>query len=1150
MHLHVPYTLSVTNQTLQCLSLSTGYTQGSAKQVMLEWLQALLPSCRVTNFTRDWSNGLILLALINEIKEGLVPTIDKLNPSNKHSNCTLAIRTASTHLKIPPILRPDDLSSSSIDELSVITYLSYFCKPAEAMLLKWVRDTIPHIKVSNFSSDWSNGVTLATVVEACYPGTFPDWRRLRPEEGAENVAQVFAAVKARLGVAPNMKAEELASGEVEDLKVMAYIFRIRNGQLLTLSGEVSASGPGLSSVMVGKQTYFTINTAMAGPGQLHIDAQDMRGNKVKFSLMESRSTIVVRYTPLHIGELTFDILWSDQPIANSPFTVRVLDSDSIRIVDLESHPTMVHTNQPIQLDIDTSRSGYGFVTAYFSYNDSKRNVFVETTSDGKKVSLSYTPGTPGEATLRLFWNNEELTHLAVHYTVVDHGAYKVVSYPEKRLYRAFDSAQFSVKSSGPSLGQLHMTAICGEVQIPIGFRLIDGKIGYASFVPTLSGKFRVEVACAGQLVEGSPFLVQVSDPSKCIVKTHPPKYLSIGEAHEFTVSTKDAGEGEIQFSCQDGRKVEENFRTRLAQDPDGTQRLFVTPLTEGEFSVGLTFCDTFIGGSPFTLLTCNPAQCMMISRHENATVGAPVEFVISVPSPLLKPVVKAIGKTAHYNVTVTTADSINYKANFVPWEVGRHEVAITYGSYHISGSPVEFNVKPQSGGGAYTATGTGLQSALTGVPSQFYILTRVQGLIENGTLSVSVCGVVNKVEGRVRVRDNRDGTYSVAYLVHEQGAYLVSVQVANQHIVGSPFRLTASLGPRANMCRMYGQALDEEAMLTVGRPIEFSIDTTGAGSGKLTVKAIGPQGNEAKVFLARNQKSAVYDVKLDPLTSGKHRVSVKWADVHVPGSPFVLKIWPGIDPSKCKASGPGLHDGVVGRQAHFTIDTRQAGAGVLVVHLRGMKNAFKINMRPADEMDRRTLIAQYEAQVPGEYLISILWSDQHIPGSPFKVRIHGQNADKKKAGGLAGGLATPLHSQVDLSAHVEDDDVQGEPYDPQRKSRLARIFSKSDKSNKANGIDHTMPNFSRSSMRSKSIATMTSQAARSTSVQQNASPQKMLVVSAKDSDGIDAGASATAAGMEEAAEQTRHKQVFEGDATVLRMKPNKGQKKPNRRRKL
>ena len=40
---------------------------------------------------------------------------------------------------------------------------------------------------------------------------------------------------------------------------------------------------------------------------------------------------------------------------------------------------------------------------------------------------------------------------------------------------------------------------------------------------------------------------------------------------------------------------------------------------------------------------------------------------------------------------------------------------------------------------------------------------------------------------------------------------------------------------------------------------------------------------------------------------------------------------PGADPTKCKASGPGLQDGNVGDPGWFIIETRDAGAGTLQV---------------------------------------------------------------------------------------------------------------------------------------------------------------------------------------------------------------------------
>ena len=89
---------------------------------------------------------------------------------------------------------------------------------------------------------------------------------------------------------------------------------------------------------------------------------------------------------------------------------------------------------------------------------------------------------------------------------------------------------------------------------------------------------------------------------------------------------------------------------------------------------------------------------------------------------------------------------------------------------------------------------------------------------------------------------------------------------------------------------------------------------------------------------------------------------------------------PGADPTKCKAHGPGLQDGNVGDPGWFIIETRDAGAGTLQVRLHGVKDAFKIDIKPKDSKDMRTLEARYDATKPGDYLITIKWSDVHIPG--------------------------------------------------------------------------------------------------------------------------------------------------------------------------
>ena len=61
----------------------------------------------------------------------------------------------------------------------------------------------------------------------------------------ENISKVLSIAKKRLGIQPNFTAAELANGETEELKVITYILRIRNGQLQALPEEILVSGPGI-----------------------------------------------------------------------------------------------------------------------------------------------------------------------------------------------------------------------------------------------------------------------------------------------------------------------------------------------------------------------------------------------------------------------------------------------------------------------------------------------------------------------------------------------------------------------------------------------------------------------------------------------------------------------------------------------------------------------------------------------------------------------------------------------------------------------------------------------------------------------------------------------------------------------------------------
>ncbi|CAF1190968.1 unnamed protein product [Adineta steineri] len=64
----------------------------------------------------------------------------------------------------------------------------------------------------------------------------------------------------------------------------------------------------------------------------------------------------------------------------------------------------------------------------------------------------------------------------------------------------------------------------------------------------------------------------------------------------------------------------------------------------------------------------------------------------------------------------------------------------------------------------------------------------------------------------------------------------------------------------------------------------------------------------------------------------------------------------------------------------------QRGAGQLTVKIRGPKGAFRVEMQ-REHLQDRTIICRYNPTEPGDYLISVKWSDEHVYGSPFHTHI-------------------------------------------------------------------------------------------------------------------------------------------------------------------
>lgn len=202
----------------------------------------------------------------------------------------------------------------------------------------------------------------------------------------------------------------------------------------------------------------------------------------------------------------------------------------------------------------------------------------------------------------------------------------------------------------------------------------------------------------------------------------------------------------------------------------------------------------------------------------------------------------------------------------------------------------------------YILLGEGLRTAIVNQKNTFRITTNEAGLIVKGVLQVTIIpSPLDPSEdpyfsgANVEVLDLDNGHYQTTYAIYEEGRYSLSVVCDGSHVSGSPYVLDCIQAPDAGLVRVYGTAFSRDALLVVGKPIDFSVDTTQAGHGQLKVLAEKPDGSKAQVFIAEDAEQNVFNVKIDATHKGVHTINVLWASIPIPESPFILQI---ADPSK------------------------------------------------------------------------------------------------------------------------------------------------------------------------------------------------------------------------------------------------------------
>lgn len=243
-------------------------------------------------------------------------------------------------------------------------------------------------------------------------------------------------------------------------------------------------------------------------------------------------------------------------------------------------------------------------------------------------------------------------------------------------------------------------------------------------------------------------------------------------------------------------------------------------------------------------------------------------------------------KKYNANVDVEHVSDDTYVCYYITPVAGLYDLTVKYDGVHIPGSPFKALIQDLGDAsrcmveGAAIAQGAGV---FVGQPMAISISSRDAG---PGQLHVRCEGPTRDCD--VTVFDNKDSTYHVQILPTEVGNHLVFVEWGGSSVNGSPFLVRVGHAPDPTKVTAVGSGLENGLLKSFKG--NFLVDTKGAGPGTLKVRIHGPRGAFKVEMYRDTTKDRSIGVRYNPTETGRYIINIKWADQHIPGSPFDVTI--------------------------------------------------------------------------------------------------------------------------------------------------------------------------------------------------------------------------------------------------------------------
>ena len=812
--------------------------------------------------------------------------------------------------------------------------------------------------------------------------------------------------------------------------------------------------PGSNEAVVDELFYFNVKTKKMNISKQDLSLMVSCSQSENFPVemyKDESGDYVCCFTPSAEGLHIIEAKCQHVPITGSPQYVFAKYPITFEVTDKPTGYLKVSKEDCFVVNI-CNRDGFDEQLTAYSSNGEECSIHT-LDSEIDSYAVSFTPSRVGVMSIEVLYANQSITGLPLEFIVNDPTKCVIDDIDALLSSYYVIGNHINIEVSTQLAGEGDLTAKIDKTGEELSITKCSEDSYLIHFVPNNIGEHQLDIRFDGVSIPQSPlkfYIHSVPPDASKVTMTLPEEFVVLKE-NCILVDATQAGDGYLTAycKCDDGSN---DIPVEVIKEENNVEKfkVIITPSEEKAYSLSIYWSDVEIPHTPLQIdltpkkiiIVEDPFYCMstcsliVLVDCTRAGIGT----------------LRAVCKRSTGSVLVSAeymVDTKKYKLSFVPLEDDEYLLEIFFNEEPIPDSPLLIDIKElkiKSNPNYCDSPKVFILQEdeiklgtihFIGKPAEFRVCTKFISSPNGGQLDITAQGP-GKVH--VKIYNNNDNTYTCVLNPLLPGLYSVNV-LWNDHPIKNgvhnilfkdkPYNkhkkklyLTVEDFKERYVKPKYYQGIDLDFDgFIVGVPYSFNIDCSDISIGELVV-AIKPP-NAADITVTENACRKLYNVKIMLKKEGNHELLVLcckdradpqkhlYGGKHIMGSPFVITAKKldaicstDIDdsdddeedsdaPKGVVAQGPGLKDGYIGMEGFFTVTINEddlpinnEDSSLLLVDVKGPEGGFKLKMSRL--FDTNVYLFRYDPIYVGCYTIDVMWSSEHVNGSPFTVHIDEQ----------------------------------------------------------------------------------------------------------------------------------------------------------------